>query len=246
MLSDYHRHIPKSLGLSKAEAASVVEVAKVKFGERGYAWLWMIFVWIVTSSILSGALQWFSNANGWPDWIANAVLWSLIVVGLLLVFWVNPRIGLRRAIFDELIERGYDLCPRCGYELGTTERKFLCPECGACPERESWDLATLNIIERIRFRYLDTEPPLPFQTRRAIVRNAWKRVRDTRSGFVVYVLCWTLAITVAVSFSIDQVIGAALAVPLLAAYLHLEVNYLKPAIRREITERSGPSGTSPH
>ncbi|RMH26655.1 MAG: hypothetical protein D6692_08865 [Planctomycetota bacterium] len=46
-------------------------------------------------------------------------------------FWLVYRRKYTRLVYSELRDRGYDLCPACGYWRAGIGRAVACPECGA-------------------------------------------------------------------------------------------------------------------
>ncbi|MBI4717021.1 MAG: hypothetical protein HY763_04395 [Planctomycetes bacterium] len=82
--------------------------------------LWLIRM----AGVRFGVQAWMS----WRPWvrIAAQVLSQLTVLGLLI--WVGRK-EFRRSLRQQLVDRGFPICIKCGYDLRGQHRP-RCPECG--------------------------------------------------------------------------------------------------------------------
>ena len=244
----FARVIPTDLPLSPDERKRAVEEGRLLFRERGQR----VMLWIGFYLTMFNAVLWIIatavHAAGWPRWVVEAIFWPTLFVGLILFSMLRLKLGIRRAIFEALIRQGHKVCPRCGYPAIAEMHPFVCTECGADRHAERWDLITINSMERVRFRHIASDRPLPFAVRACIMDRAWRRVRTSRSGFVMYLWVGLMFLGAWISFGWGIVAGGVGIAVTLLNFVLLDLCCVRPAVRTEqrwvLADRQ-TAGTSP-
>ncbi len=229
----FARDIPSDLPLTPQDRKRAVEEGRRLFKERGQN----VVLWIAFSLIVFQAALWLIASGvqsfGWPRWAVEAIFWPFVCAALVFFVLVRLRLGVRRAIFEGIIRRGLEICPRCGYPVAAESDSTTCTECGANVQQERWDIITINMLERIRFRHIASDHPLPFAIRARIMARAWRRVRTSRLGFVLYLLVGLLFLGGLFVFERGPAAGIAGIVAAVSSFVLLDMFFVRPAVRVE-------------
>lgn len=241
----YLQLIPSSLGLPDEERLAVAKDASRRFGSRGYSNVPLMVVYVLIIQVGGHGGHWLVQAADWPDWASVLILFLSMAVAGAVILWTQILFGMRRAIYEAIIARGHPCCPCCGYNRAGLNPAVACPECGGDPQRDRWDLATINAWERYQFRHLPSDQAFSFDVRRAIMRGAWYRLRQDRFGFSIYLGCLLFVVSCSVfAYSTGRDLGYVLGVMVaLILYVLMESRILRSHVRAEVAERAtrGPS-----
>ncbi|MCC5822298.1 MAG: hypothetical protein LAT64_09170 [Phycisphaerales bacterium] len=224
--------IPSGLDLSRDAKRRVIRSAVSH-------WYGRVPVWIsgILLLILAHGSVWIAGLFDVPPDREPVVLLGTVVFFFVAILSILPSTGLRRSVYCRLCEHGHEVCPRCGYPREGLDAVALCPECGADPIAESWDTATVSVLERVRFHHIPTRLYLPYETRRAVMRGAWRRLRHDNLSFSLYVASLIL---LPVSLFLTEFVGGWAVLGLLGSlmlYLWMEKRLLGACVRAELEER---------
>lgn len=233
----YRFLMPRDFGLTPEDRKDVVKDAVHIYHERGYAYGPILFAWVVILESGGKGIYLIVQAASWPAWAFYAMFGPALVLAVLVVVRIDLLLGFRRAIYEALIRRGHPICPRCGYSRSGLASDLDCPECGANPDTERWEMTTLNLWERAKFRHIDRRLRLPFEVRRAVIRKAWYRLRQHNLHFSIYLLGVILIVATFIAgqqfgaWSVLGVVGG------LAIYLWMEGRLIAGHVRAELRAR---------
>lgn len=233
----YRFLMPRDLGLTPEDRRGLLKDAIHTYHARGYACGPIVFVLVVLIDLGAKVMDWIVQSASWPEWVFYTMFGVGSVLAVFAIVWTDLLLGFRRAIYEALIRRGHAICPRCGYKRTGLASDCDCPECGANPDSERWEMTTLNLWERAKFRHIDQRLRLPFEVRRAVIRTAWYRLRQHNLHFSIYLLGVLLIVSTFVAgqqfgaWSVLGVVGG------LAAYLWMEGRLIAGHVRAELRAR---------
>ncbi|RMH26652.1 MAG: hypothetical protein D6692_08850 [Planctomycetota bacterium] len=227
----FARVIPPDLPLTPENRKRAVEEGRALFRERGQNTV----LWIAFSLIVFQAVLWLIATGvqsfGWPRWTVAAIFWPFACAAFVFFVLIRLRLGVRRAIFEAIIRRGLEICPRCGYPTVAGGEPGLCSECGASVRAERWDIITLNTLERLRFRHIVSDQPLPFEVRVRIMRRAWHTVRASRLGFVMYLLVGLMFLGSLIAFEWGLLVAGIALTSAVLSFVLLDRWCVRPAVQ---------------
>lgn len=236
----YRFLVPRDFGLTPEDRRVLLKDAIHIYHARGYACGPIAFVLVVLIDLGAKGMYWIVRSASWPEWVFYTMFGVGSVLAVLAIVWTDLLLGFRRAIYEALIRRGHAICPRCGYKRTGLTSDRDCPECGANPDTERWEMTTLNLWERAKFRHIDRRLRLPFEVRRAVIRKAWYRLRQHNLHFSIYLLGVILIVATFIAgqqfgaWSVLGVVGG------LAIYLWMERRLLARHVRSELHARGYP------
>lgn len=231
--------IPGDLGLPPEERKALRREASRLFRERECASASWCILYIIFFRLSFDGAQWLVGAANWPNWAFHAMFWPALLTGFVSIAWIDLWLGFRRAVFEALILRDYAVCPRCGYSRTGLAKADACPECGGDPIGERWDLATVNVVERYKFRQIP-ENQLPFKARKAVMRRAWRRLRNDNLSFSIYILSLVGLLGTAIFVQFGAALFTLTALGTLGLYMFMESRVLRPHVRAELAS-TGPA-----
>lgn len=241
----YQRLIPSPLRLPDEERRAVAKDASRRLGSRASATVPLLVFYVLVMKVVVHGGQWLVDAAGWPDWVAGLILFLAMAIAAGVILWTQVLFGMRRAIYEAIIARGHPCCPCCGYNRAGLDPAVACPECGGDPQRDRWDLATINAWERYQFRHLPRDQGWSLEVRQAIMRGAWYRLRHDRLGFSIYLLCLLIVVPLPVfAQALDHDIGSIPCIMVaLLFYGWMESRLLRLHVQAELAARAsqGPS-----